>query len=712
MNNGINTQARSYGQATVPPAGTHSDNTVRRVKFALLAAFLCGHLIFTVVATVPGYLSIDEAMYHLMVKSFAETGGLDVWTGYREFPSTELTHRFVRIHFDRPVPQFPYLFSILAFPFFKLWGYFGLFIFNAIAFIGVIALTYAAVKRLFDDADLALNSCLILALATYLWDYSQAAWPHMVSLLFVVGSFTAFVYAYRSPAGRQERAPDRETDESNTGLYWASAAGLIAGFAVGIRVDAVLVIPCIVLPFLFSRPCRYRETLAVVVGLIPGLAVAAGVNYHKFGVPSPISYGSTHSGRQVGAPIGFTAACLALVAGAWIASRKPIADKLWERKWIVLTVLVLAVGALFLVPATRALLMKEFTGLYMMLVDLRIKSLSHVEPAQMRSIGGGVVYIGALKKAYFQSLPYAGLLLVPIISLARRDPEWDKLLILFLVPAANAALFGYLHDHGGLCLNMRYFVPALPFTAILCAYAIRDLHRRWDMRFSLTIWVVIIAITAAVYLLLTEELFPTVNGLEYPLLIVPLILMAVLMLLIVVGDFLHGAGLNLVRGAAWILIIVSFAWAGMVTFFYDYPHNHRQRTINHTIGGRVLNVVPPDSIFFTAPVIDPFMRLIEGDRIRIAFPVNDKFKDFPELVEFHLRNGRPVFGAFPRSFWSRLAEGPLSEYRLRKVLEFPAVTVARIEKPETEGSEETSETSKTSSDGNEVKDGVGGDDRQ
>ena len=146
------------------------------------------YLVVTIWAVVPGYMSIDEAIYHWMCVSFDKQGGLALTNGYEAFASPELSHPWFTIHNGKVYAPFPYLFPILAWPFTD-WGGTGLFLFNSLSFMGVAAFCFLIARKLFKDLDIALNSCLILVLGTFVGDYSQAAWPHMVALLFVTAAF-------------------------------------------------------------------------------------------------------------------------------------------------------------------------------------------------------------------------------------------------------------------------------------------------------------------------------------------------------------------------------------------------------------------------------------------------------------------------------------------------------------------------------------------
>ncbi|MFO8083749.1 MAG: hypothetical protein R6U27_05465, partial [Desulfobacterales bacterium] len=148
------------------------------VKTKLCVALLVLHIAISFFTIIPGHLSQDETLYHLMTKNFIETGSFAIWNGYEEFPSAELVLGLTSVHNGRIVSQYPHLFPILAGPLYLFLGYRALFLLNTVFFIGVVLLTYGICQKLFKDKNMSLNACLILSLATYAWEYSQAAWPH------------------------------------------------------------------------------------------------------------------------------------------------------------------------------------------------------------------------------------------------------------------------------------------------------------------------------------------------------------------------------------------------------------------------------------------------------------------------------------------------------------------------------------------------------
>jgi hypothetical protein len=635
-----------------------------RIKIAVLMALAVAHVLFTAFGVVPGHLSIDEALYRIMLKNFSHTFGLEIWTGYQEVPSVELAHEFLRVHFGRPVSQYPYLYPVVALPFYAIAGFRGLFILNALAFVGVVGLCFAIARKLFRDLDLALNACLILILGTYAWEYSQSAWPHMTSLLFITAAFYLGVCAYVQ-------------EEVRSRYLFAAAAGLVAGFAPGIRVDAFLVLPCLVLPFLFARPWRPKELLLIVLAAVPGLAILAVTNSIKFGVLSPFSYGTGPQGHTPSVPLPFVIALGAGLAAVWVISRPVVWERLAPRKWLLGLGLIALVAVVLIVPQTRNMVSRAAFGTYALLVDLRVLDPAAMELSLSRSPTGGLIYLGALKKSLLQSMPYLVILIVPFLSPNRRR-DFAPLAMSGLIPLAYLGFFGYIRDHGGLCLNLRFFLPMLPFTALLTAYAIRDLRNRWTVCPGPITWVVVAVGTVGLYVLLTQVLGTSLKDQEFALNVVPLLMAAFLLALILAGELVRVEGVDLLRRGAWLLLIAALTWSGTVAFLYDYPIHRAQRVRNQFFGDQVLAIVPADSVFFTFPFIDPFMRLTEKDRVRIVLPGQDQFKDFPKILDYYEHAGKRIFGVFPPVVWKELKDGPLVGHGIKRLATFPDAYLAEI----------------------------------
>ncbi len=602
-----------------------------------------------------GHLLIDEGIYHMMVRSFALDGSLSVWNGFEEFPTPELSFPMLREHDGQLFSQYPHLSTILATPFYWLAGFQGLTILNALAFIAVVGLTFQLARTLFDDRDLALNAGLILTLSTYAWQYSQAAWPHTLAMLFVTGAVYLTVLALRSP-------------NRNQSLLLSLAAGLVTGFGLGVRLDTIFALPAVVLPFAFVSPWRPLHALAACIGVLPGLAMLAALNQIKFDTWSPFSYGVTGSGLASGLTpyLPIAGVGIAGVAAVWLATRP--AGQAWleahrGKAALGLALLVLGLG---LTPFGWHFVSKLGHGLYQLVVDLRVRDIALGGPGLTRTPSGGMIYLDSLKKALLQSCPYLVVMVLPLAAFLLRRKERSALGVLLLVPPAYIVVYSYLAWHGGLAFHLRYFLPIFPFTSILTAYAWRELVQGLSPQ-----WLRLVAISGlavvACYLFFVAGRDFSLPQEETVYLTVPMALASTL--LVLAAAYLYrGREVGLVlRGATATALVVGLIWAGMVAFTHDAPRSYAWRQLRGDLVRNLASHVEPDSIVF-ASINDDIWGLLEVRRVRLATPSYDDYKDFRPLVDHHLQAGRPVYLWLYPDFAAAIEERNLLEALHRETL--------------------------------------------
>lgn len=639
-----------------------------KIKIALLCVLALLQIVVTFTVTAPGHLLPDEAIYHWMVKSFAQTGRLDIWNGYDEVASPELHHPLLVLHQGKLYPQYPFLFQLLAAPFYLAAGFLGVFALNSVCFIIGTVLWLFAARRLFGDEDLALNSVLIFVLATFAWEYSQAAWPHAASLSFVAGAFYCLVRSFYADSTWQQRT-------------FAALSGLIAGFATGMRLDAFLMFPGIILPFLFARPWRPIDAVAAGLGLLPGLALLAGTNFLKFGAMSPVSYGG--GGGTPTTPLVLPAVVAALlVAIAWTLTRPRCAQFLSRHGLaVVLAFVGCAFAAIMAVPKILVYLERFLDNAYVLLVDIR--SFPSSEVVVGRSAGGGVVYGGALKKSLLQSLPFLPLLIVSAAAWMR-GKDRSRLALLLPIPICVTAFysFSYLELHGGFCLNQRYLLYCLPFISMLCAYGMQEINEMRGRPLGFSAALAVGLLTIGAYLSMTRSLYSSVDGLEFPLLLIPLWIAGILLgLLVIVMCRLPAPIDRLVRTAAGAVIVVALTWSSLVALTYDYPHHRRVRAIHYSVGQRLIEAVPQNSILFSDnKTYAASMEVMEKKGVRLAAANLDGFGDMPRLIDFHLSAGRRAFALLHRSTWERLQSGSLKPYAVKTVIDYSTFSLREIGK--------------------------------
>jgi hypothetical protein len=437
-----------------------------KIKVAIIALLLALQVVYAQFITKPAHFTVDEGVYHMMARSMALDGTFEVWNGYAETPSEELIYALLRVDqrdaaAPRLVPQYPSVYAFLATPFYLIGGFAGLFWINLLAFFGTIWATSSVARRLYGDRTLALNAVLFLILGTFTWEYVQAVWPHSLSMFLVTSAVLAGLIAL-----------ERERPRASFG--WAMLAGVIIGFAAGIRYDAILLAPALVLPFLFASPLRWKPVLGLIMGLGPGLLLLALTNEAKFGIFLPFSYGDDAKGGAQSL-LGYTA--LAGGAGgavllAWVATRARVRKHFKGRPLLLAGVALAGIAIVLALPQVRGLCLRLIEGTWEIVVDLRYRP-DIEEWGVSRTPTGGLAYGEWLKKALLQNCPWLVLLGIPAAVWLRRPVSRHA--VPLLVIGAYVALYGYQRWHGGLGLNMRYFLSFLPLATILAAAAWRDL---------------------------------------------------------------------------------------------------------------------------------------------------------------------------------------------------------------------------------------------
>ena len=602
-----------------------------RIKVVLLLTLLLAHAIFSIFFAAPGHYSIDEGMYHFMARDLVANGSLMLWNGYEEFPVRTLLPGFALVQPDGTLAsQYPHISTFLAAPFYWMLGFRGLFALNALAFAGTVGLCFLIARRLFRDVALALNACLILSLATFAWQYSQAAWPHALSMFIVALAVYCAVAGYQASARRGE-------------IALAFLAGLVLGIGVGVRLDAVFALPAILMPFLFVVPSRPMAALAAGLGLLPALLLLAAINQAKFGIFSPFTYGYAGGGGATGGIGGYLPMAIAGAAsaiGAWAATRPAGREILARYRWAAIGGVVLLAGLALLIPQGWAMLARLADGAGQLLVDLRFRDLAIREGGLARSPDGALIYLGSFKKSLLQSAPYLVAIILPLATFLRgRDAI--ALGIALLVPAAYVTVYSYFAWHGGQAVNLRYFVPTLPFLAILTAYAWRQLAPALGR-----IWIDLGAVggiaTAILHLgaVYPEPPAPPVQETIY--LTAPLALAAITAILLLAVLAIPQERAPHLRAATAVMLLVGLVWGGSVGFAYDFRQVYSIRQGRAALTKEVAPLVRADSVFFMPPT-DSFFGLIDTPRVRLSTPLADNYESFRPLADFHLAAGHGVY---------------------------------------------------------------------
>lgn len=443
--------------------GAGRDFTVRIASIGEVAYWLAFPLIlvYALAIAVPSPYVNDGFVYLTMVEGLAEHGSLafeNEWTRYRS--PAQLLNFFLPVGDpggERLVAQYPSGWAFLAAPFWLAGGVRGIFLMNALLILLTLWLVRLTARLLSGDERVALTAALIWVYATYAFDYAGAIWPHAPTLAVIAGATAMAVLA-------------RQRDD----LRWALGAGLAVGIGVHFRVDAILVAPPLMLWLLGTAARPYRTLGAFAAGMVPGLALAVAINWAKFGIASPLSYGRDE--QDGGTTLATWAPPLsALAAGgaaALLLGLAPVRRAVYRPRAL-LGFGAAGLAAVALVPPLRELAVRTLLGGAGLVIDMQLFHDWIGQGGLEQASDGTWRAYRLAKKALLQSLPYAAAL--PLIAplLVRPGKDRAAVALLVLVALAILAPFAMIGWWGGKANHMRYLLHLTPALAILAALTLR-----------------------------------------------------------------------------------------------------------------------------------------------------------------------------------------------------------------------------------------------
>lgn len=656
-----------------PSAGTvvaapQASRRLILVAFGLLALV---ELVVVLAVVRPGYMSIDEVTHNFMLKSLVEDRSFTIWNGFEEHPSVELTGEQVSPVAGHLAAQYPYFFSLLAAPLYGVFGFRAPFLLNALGVLLAVAATFLLGRRLFDSVGLAATAAATLVATTYLGEYAHAAWPHGITVGLTTTAFYVMVQGLDA-RGREALRP-------------CLLSGLLGGLATGMRLDALFLLPTLVLPFVFASPARLREAVMVALGSAPAFLGQALINHVRFGSYAPVSYGDKPAQAFSGSLVPYLQLAvlgMGAVALAWTLSRRWTVERLQralpsaESRRNAITLVLVATGVLVLfVPTLRPLVPPKIRGLAGTLLDMRLLRPQGLRPFHVAA--GLIYYAGVPKKALLQSCPLLVAAALPILDALSARRERREIALLTLVPLVVCGVFGTLSWHGGGGVNLRYLLPALPFLSLLAVMPLRDAAHRAGPARTRTAILGGAALAVLAYVALTQGpltgagaqravtgdvpvgstylqlQIAQVRSLSRTHLTTPLILAAALLGALLVG---RRYPLDARVGTASVAVAAACAtWGGIFAYVVDGSWAAYRRGEGARVGAELAALVPDDALLFVSPAPDPFFSVMQHRRrLRLALPQTDGYADFESLASFHLGAGRRVFACLPLSEWKRV----------------------------------------------------------
>ena len=415
------------------------------------AAFLCSHEALIVQ---DGDSLLD------MTLAFWRHGSLEIANGFDVQDTLDLVLRQT----TKTIPhhmygKYPALYSVLAAVPVGTLGIRGMYLVNAVGFAAVIVLYHALARRVLARR-LALGSTIALPFVVPVVPYAFIELPHLVSAALVLGAVLLLSSAV-------PRAPWRSV------LGLSLASGLVAGFAIGVRLQNVTVGAVLIAAAVLRARRRWPALAGQVVGQGACVAAMAVLNRERYG-GAPFSYGwnpigpnaVTESWRYYVShpivPLG-----LVWVLGVVLGFARVRRATTMERAvtWVAI------VGVLAVAPlrhqlarmgaSTTVLLVSSTAFLHeppSMTFAWLNKPLLAACPAAVVAFVG-IARVG-WKRARVELEIAAAICVAMLLLLSLRNPD----------PATDKSALGFMS------LNPRYLVDIFPLLLLLACWTLRELR--------------------------------------------------------------------------------------------------------------------------------------------------------------------------------------------------------------------------------------------
>lgn len=596
----------------------------RKLFFFLLSVLLCC-LMYWVWGLPSGHFIIDEGVYHLMAHNVNRGSWIHIDNGYEVFPYYPFTLRFLKANGLELASQYPPLFPVISSLFVKFLGVKGLILTSILSHFASIWIVFSVAKSVFKSASQSALVAVIYGFGTFSLVYAFSAFSQSLAMLLILLSVSPLI---------------RDRDLQNSDFV---ISGLFTGLACLTRIDCLLVVVAIGCWILWVFPFRQAIVygLRVVFGMVPSVIILAQINYLKFGVLNPLSYGSNTGNVSLSAHLMLFLTLLSVTLFICITKSswyQYLQVKTKSFIWLGFSLLAMLVMWIIAFDTME----KALRGISGLLVDMRLLAISVPGPAMYFGPEGTVMYAGENKKALLQSLPLlsVGLLLGGVYSIMNRKKDNGHSLLLWLTAALTMLPFLLLGWHGGLSYNQRYFLPAIPSLLLLSFLVFRECFSISRLLVYLMAGAVI-----SVALFVLSSVFPAIPFWGPCELLIPIVLSLMVFF----------AGCNLIFSSSEVtqkahcttvfLVSVSVVW-GIMTTLSDLNSAHVRREESVRIGQWTEDLLDSKSILITN-YPDPYFGNIKNE-VKFANPVLDEFVSMQAILKQADQNHYKIYVSLPK----------------------------------------------------------------
>ncbi len=578
---------------------------------ALFHAYLLLLLAFLVYSLSPGLMVTDEGAYALMAKSLAVDGQFQIWNGLNEtfspelkIPSTVFVYNANEARlYGIPAPLYP----VLAWPFYRGFGLWGLHLMNVLGFVWVTFIIYHLYMLLFHDKRGAFFSAVLYSAGSYSLQYAQMLLPHTFSAAIVLSSVYLAVRCFIKGLDNP--------------LYFF-LIGLISGVGVGVRY------PNGGFSVLIAAFIYYRMRGGFQPFLTGFLAIALPItvfNTYVFG--GIIETGYTLTPWIL--PLAVVLVSCAAVFVFWRVLLGRTASfsgfTAWLEKHAVVFILLIALVAFFFEPVRL----------------IFIYFLSKVFYLDLLPSGVAPVFF---KRALFQSTPFLALSLLAPFLMVRSGIDRGLAYLLFAVAFFEPFVYSSVYAHGGSdeTFGMRYFLDGVPYLAVLSVYVMSRIYTRVSRPG--------VAVSVALSLLLARDM--AFNNEVYSGLFYRALPVAFALLLLAIGTLALKS--KSYPTAFMLVLFLSVSYSASVAFSDYYISFSWRSGYNDASEILLSNVKDGSALFYyrreEAVTLD-YVKLYKD--VRIVAASVDGGKDTARMLRFYNSRGIPIYvNALGNSAWA------------------------------------------------------------
>lgn len=548
----------------------------------------------------PSPFIVDGAVYLDMAEAMADRGDYHIAEAGLTDDAPTIAKHLTTEQNGRAYPQYPSGYAFIAAPFYALFGPSGLILINALSAVAAIWLTWRIASQ-FYDRQIANYAAFIFAFATFFLEYAFSMWPHALTTALSLGAVYAAAITAR----------ERDSRRKNFTLF---LSGFLIGAAINVRVDAILFAPVLFFWLrLFARPHDRIGPVFLMAGLVPGLLIAAYINLLKFGAFTPLTYGRSEGADSIARYFPLMLGGGAFIAIAWVLNIQALLNRFAPLFMKRRTVCLLTIVALAIAVTLHKQLFNALYGIYVLVFNLQGHN-AYLQAGVERNEFGHLLFWGYPKKALIQSAPFAPLILIPLIDFFRRR-NVSPFALCALAVGAPLVFYGVNQWHGGGSYNMRYFLGALPFIAILSAAGLARLVSAGSIHRQT---VLMLTLSAAGSYFIARELGRMSASLLAPAALYPQWLIAIAAALSVVLFLSNRSTVKLHR-LTLATVLFALAYSAFLSFG-DLTDNLKARARQNAMAIAIANALPNNALVAsTMPVL-----LINAEREGVAaFYVNE-----------------------------------------------------------------------------------------